>query len=79
MGRDGAPTDGRSWLTAKGETDAVGDGCRDEVTGGQSAGATISGGKNRHVGSPLRIHVCHGRMDGSDTDRLALKTSLSSK
>ena len=55
MGRDRAPMDGRSWLTAKGETDAVGDGCQDEVVGGRSAGATIAAGQNRRVGSPLRL------------------------
>ena len=53
MGRDGGETVRRSGLMTKRETDAVGDGCRDEVAGGRSAGATIAAGQNRHVGSPL--------------------------
>ena len=34
------------------------DGCRDEVAGGRSAGATIAAGQNRRVGSPLHFLVC---------------------
>ena len=37
----------------KNVADAQSDGCRDEVAGGRSAGATIAAGQNRRVGSPL--------------------------
>jgi len=42
----------------KNVADARSDGCRDEVAGGRSAGATIAAGQNRRVGSPLHLYLC---------------------